>query len=73
MVLGLTAAAVEILVQRSRRAAVDIGDDEPSVGALRAGLDAGDDALDPAPAGGAVMERCVAPQLVVYRTRLSGH
>ena len=64
MVLGLAAAAVELLVQRARRAAGEVGDDEAGVGALRAGLDAGDDALDPAPAGGAVVEFLVAPQLV---------
>ncbi len=64
MVLGPTEAAVEILVQRSRRAAGDAGDDEPSIGTLWAGLDACDDALGSAPAGSAVVERFVARQLV---------
>src|SRR4028118_898932 len=53
VVLGLATAAVEVLVQRARRAGGEVGDDEAAVDALRTGLDAGDDALDPPPAGGA--------------------
>ena len=64
MVLGLAAAAVEILVQRARCAAGEVGDDKARIGALGAGLDAGDDALNPAPACGAIVELLVAPQLV---------
>jgi hypothetical protein len=64
VVLGLAAAAVEILVQRARCAAGEVGDDKARIGALGAGLDAGDDALNPAPTGGAVVELLVAPQLI---------
>ena len=64
MVLGLATAAVEVLVQRARRAGGEVGDDEAGIGPLRAGLDAGDDALDPAPAGRVVVDFLVTPQLV---------
>src|SRR5215217_4929430 len=64
VVLGLAALAIEVLVDPSCRAAGEVGDDEAGVGALGAGLDAGDDPLDPAPAPGAVVELLVAAQLI---------
>jgi hypothetical protein len=64
VVPGPAAAAIEILVQGPRRATGEVGDDEAGVGPLRAGFDAGDAALDPAPAGSTVVECLVAPQSV---------
>src|SRR5215211_6859838 len=52
------------LVDPARGAAGQVGGHEAGVGALRAGLDAGDDPLDPAPAAGAVPELLVAAQFV---------
>ena len=49
VVLGPTARAVEPLVELPGAAAFQTGDDEPGIGSLEPGLDAGDDALDPAP------------------------
>ena len=45
-----------ILVQRPAVAVAEVGDDEAGVGAVAAGLDAGDDAADPAPGLGGVEE-----------------
>ncbi len=68
MVFGLAAAAVEILVKRAGADAGDVGDDKARVGALGAGLDAGDDALDAAPTRRAIEELLVAPKLAVRGT-----
>jgi len=54
-VLGLASGTIELLVERFRQAR-QIGDDEPAVGPLRAGLDAGDDAALDVPALGGVAE-----------------
>src|SRR6266511_4172875 len=56
VVFRLAAPAVELLVQRSATAMAEVGDDEAGIGAVGTGLDAGDDAADPAPAAGGVME-----------------
>ena len=48
-VLGLAARAVDLLVKRLGQAR-QIGDDEATVGTLRTGLDAGDDAALDCPA-----------------------
>src|SRR6185312_8530905 len=66
MVFGLTASAIELLVEPARAAGLEAGDDEARVSSLGAGLDAGDDPLDPAPAGGAVIEVAVAAQLAGF-------
>ena len=50
------APAVDVLVQRAAVAVAEVGDDEAGVGAVAAGLDAGDDAADPAPGLGGVEE-----------------
>ena len=56
--------AVPLPAVRPAFAAGEVGDEEAAVSALRAGLDAGDNALDPASAGDAVVEFLVAPHLV---------
>src|SRR5512132_1745902 len=56
VVFRLSAPAVEVLVQRAAVAVAEVGDDEAGIGAVAAGLDAGDDAADPAPAVGGVEE-----------------
>jgi hypothetical protein len=56
VVLGLTAPAVDVFVERTGVAPGQVGDDEAGVRSLRADLDAGDDALDAAPALSAVEE-----------------
>src|SRR5215469_16403623 len=63
VVLGLTARAVEPLVKVLGAAALETGDDEPGIGSLNPGLDAGDDTLHPAPALGGIVELCEAPHL----------
>ena len=45
VVLGLTASAVDILIEPARVAGGQIGDDKACIGSVGAGLDAGDDAL----------------------------
>ena len=60
VVLGLAAGAIEPLVEVLGAAAFEVGDDEAGIGSLGPGLDAGDDALDPAPALGGVVELCKA-------------
>ena len=69
VVLGRAAPAVDILVERLGLSTGEVGDDEAGVGALIADLDAGDDALDPAPTGGAVEELLEAPDLACCRRR----
>src|SRR5262249_1916008 len=68
VVLGLTARAVEPLVKVLGAAAFEIGHDKPGIGSLNPGLDAGDDALYPAPALGGIAELREAPHLAA-----SGH
>src|ERR1700757_4338484 len=70
VVLGLTTRAVEPLVEVLGAAAFEAGDDEPGSGALEPGLDAGDDALDPAPALRGIVELPEAPHLAAPGRRL---
>src|SRR5690242_7437619 len=55
VVLGLAAGAVEPLVKVLGPAAFEVGDDKAGVGALGPRFDAGDDALNPAPARGGIV------------------
>lgn len=66
VVLGLSATAVDVLIERAA-ATGEVGDDETGVGAVGSGLDTGDDALDPAPAGGPVEEFLEPAQLAARR------
>ena len=70
VVLGLTAGAVEPLVEVLGAAAFQVGDDEAGVGSLGPGLDAGDDALDPAPALSGIVELREAAHLAAGRRPL---
>src|SRR5512132_3892657 len=70
VVLSLSAPAVEVLVERTSAAVAEVGDDEAGIGALTAGLDAGDDAADPAPAAGGVKELLEAADLAIARRGL---
>jgi hypothetical protein len=65
VIFGLAALAIDIIAECAGIALLEIGDDETRVRALRAGLDAGDDALDPAPTGGAVLEMLEAARLAL--------
>src|ERR1017187_7928333 len=56
VVFGLAAPAVDILVEYTGVADLQVGEDEACVGPFRAGLDTGDDPLDAAPARGPVEE-----------------
>ena len=67
VVLGLAARAVEPLVKVLGAAAFQVGDDKAGIGALGPGLDPGDDALDPAPALGGIVELREAPHLAARR------
>src|SRR5512132_261365 len=70
VVFRLSAPAVELLVQRSAVAVAEVGDDEAGIGAVGTGLEAGDDAADPAPAAGGVMELLEAADLARGRRGL---
>ena len=70
VVLGLTAPAVDILVEPTGVALLQIGDDEARVRTLRADLDAGDDALDAAPTRGPVVKLLEPARLAVLRRGL---
>src|SRR4249919_2261975 len=70
VVFRLAAPAVEILVQRAAVAVAEVGDDEAAFGAVAAGLDSGDDAADPAPGLGGVMEFLEAADLASARRGL---
>src|ERR1700683_451188 len=67
VIFGLTAPAVDILIEHARIAGVEIGGDEACVGPIRAGFDAGDDALDAAPTRRPVKELLKAARLPVVR------
>jgi hypothetical protein len=69
VVLGLAAGAVERLVELLGTAALQVGHDEARVDALGPGLDPRDDALDPAPALGTVVEFLEAPHLAARGRR----
>ena len=70
VIFGLAAPAIDILVERAGVALLQIGDDEARVGSFRAGLDAGDDALDAAPARGPVVKLLEAARLALFRRGL---
>jgi hypothetical protein len=56
VVLRLTARAVEPLIELFGATALQVGDDKAGIGTLGAGLDPRDDALDPTPAAGGIVE-----------------
>src|SRR3954469_17653438 len=63
VVLRRAAPAVELFIKDTRVACGQARDDEAGVCSVGPGLNARDDALDPAPAGGAVVELRVAAHL----------
>src|SRR4051794_17244433 len=63
MATNLAASAVDILIKHPRPSARQARDDEARVCPIVPGLDASDDALDPAPARGAVVELRVTAHL----------
>src|SRR6266581_6396355 len=69
VVFGLAACAVQRLVKALGATAGKIGHDEPGVASLRTSLDTGDNALDPAPALGGVVELLETPLLAAGRER----
>src|SRR6201997_5118075 len=70
VVFGLAAGAVEPLVNVLGAAAFKVGDDKADVGARGPRFDAGDDALDPAPAPGGIVELHEAAPLAAARRQL---
>ena len=70
VVLGLTAPAIEVFVKYASVALLQVGDDEPGVGSLRADFDAGDDAFHAAPTLRAIEEFLEATELAVARRSL---
>src|SRR3954463_3172335 len=70
VVLRLAAPAIDVLIQHTSVSGRQARDDEAGVCPLGAGLNAGDDALDPAPARGSVVELRVTAHLA--RVRGSG-
>src|ERR1035437_5821968 len=70
VIFGLAAPAVDILIEHAGIALLEIGDDEACVGPFRANLDAGDDALDAAPALGPVIKLLEAAHLAILRRGL---
>ena len=56
VIFRAAAPAINVLVDRLRPAACEIGDDKPGVGSLFARFDARNGALDAAPTGGAVVK-----------------
>ena len=70
MVFGLTAPAIDILVEPASVAFAQIGDDEAGVPSFRARFDASDDPLDPAPALPAVEELHETTKLAISRRGL---
>src|ERR1041384_2729585 len=67
VVLRVAALAVDLFIKHTRVSGRQACDDEAGVGPLGPGLNAGDDALDPAPARGAVVELRVAAHLARLR------
>jgi transposase len=67
VVLGLAAGAVELLIKVLGAPGFEVGDDEAGIGSLGPDLDAGDDALDPAPTPGSIVELRKATQLAAGR------
>ena len=69
VVFRLAAPAVDVFVERAGVAPGQVGDDEARVRPLRADFDAGDDALDAAPALRAVVELLEPAQLALPAAR----
>src|SRR3984893_13626567 len=57
------------LIDQLGAAALQVGDNKAGIGSLGAGLDPRDDALDPAPAAGGIVELRKAPHLAARRCR----
>src|SRR4051812_3844145 len=57
------APAIDLVIERTSVSGRQARDDEAGVCSVGAGLNAGDDALDPAPAGGAVVELRITAHL----------
>src|SRR6266705_498162 len=70
MVFSLSAPAVDVLVKNAGVAGLEISDDEARVRPFGADLDAGDDALDAAPAFGAVEKLLEAASFAALGRRL---
>jgi hypothetical protein len=70
VIFGLAAPAVNILIEHTGIALLEIGDNEACVGSVRAHLDTGDDTLDAAPALGPVVELFEAAHLALLRPSL---
>jgi hypothetical protein len=70
VVFGLAAGAIEALVEVLGAAGFEVGDDKAGVGSRGPNLDAGDDALDPAPASGSVIKLREAAHLAAGGRRL---
>src|SRR3954466_2066381 len=64
VIFRLAAGAIDVLIDGAAAHLIETGDDESGVGALRSGLDAGDDALDAVPACGAIVEILEPAQLL---------
>src|SRR5512132_786390 len=70
VVLRPPTPTVELLVEGTSAAVAEVGDDEAGIGAIAAGLDAGDDPADPAPAAGGVEELLEATHFAIARRGL---
>ena len=67
VIFRLSAPAIEVLVEGTSAAEAEVGDDEAGIGAVAAGLDAGDGPADPAPAAGGVKELLETADLAAAR------
>src|SRR5271157_57530 len=65
VVFGLATPAIDLFIEHASVSLVQVGDNEARVGPFGASLDAGDDALDAAPAFGAVEELLEAAYFVI--------
>src|SRR4051794_31435138 len=63
VVLRRAAPAIDLVIEHARVSGPQACDDEAGVCSVGAGLNARDDALDPAPAGGAVVELRITAHL----------
>ena len=70
VVFSLAAGAVEPLVKVLGAAAFKVGDNKAGIGSFGPGFDAGDDALDPAPAAGGILELGEAALFAAGRRQL---
>src|SRR3954469_20360733 len=73
VVLRRAASAIDLFIEHTSVSGRQARDDEAGVGPLGPGLNAGDDALDPAPARGSVVELRVTAHLAVLRSRGVAH